>query len=114
MTLEGVTAGDDLPSDELAGLRQFLQRQRELVVWKLRDCPADVLQAVSTPSGMTALGIVRHLGEVERNVRPQLGRGATVRGRLAGIPQQTGSACMAAVRDQVCGDVTGLLDGGHR
>lgn len=52
--------------DERTALAAFLQRQRELVVWKVTGLPADALQDPSTPSGMTALGIVRHLSMVER------------------------------------------------
>ncbi len=53
--------------DERAALRAFLVRQRELVAWKLADCDAATLQSVATPSGLTALGLVAHLTEVERS-----------------------------------------------
>ncbi len=53
-------------TDERSALAAFLQRQRELVVWKVSGLPADVLQGPASPSGMTALGIVRHLTMVER------------------------------------------------
>ena len=47
-------------------LEAFLARNRELVVWKVSGCDRDLLQAEATPSGVTALGIVQHLGYVER------------------------------------------------
>ena len=58
--------GRDVMTDERAALRGFLQRQRELVVWKVSGLPAEVLQAQSTPTGSTPLGIVAHLTAVER------------------------------------------------
>lgn len=54
-------------TDERSALRAFLTRQRELVVWKLADCEAAVLQEARTPGGMTALGVVQHLTDVERS-----------------------------------------------
>ena len=68
--MSGPGAGIDEPAvsvDERAGLHGFLQRQRELVAWKLESCDAATLQSVSTPSGLTALGVVQHLTEVERS-----------------------------------------------
>jgi uncharacterized damage-inducible protein DinB len=53
--------------DERATLMGFLQRQRDLVAWKLSDAPDDVLRSVSTTSGLTLHGIVRHLENVERS-----------------------------------------------
>ncbi len=52
--------------DELTTLLGFLQHQRDLVAWKLRDAPDDVLRSVSTPTGLTLHGAVRHLEHVER------------------------------------------------
>jgi hypothetical protein len=61
----GVT--DPAPQgDERTSLIGFLQRQRDLVDWKARDCSDDVLRSVSTPTGLTLHGIVRHLEHVER------------------------------------------------
>ena len=37
--------------DECTTLLGVLQRQRDLVAWKLRDIPDDVLSAVATPTG---------------------------------------------------------------
>ena len=45
----------------------MLQRERDLVGWKLRDAPDEVLAAVETPSGMSLPGLVRHLTNVERS-----------------------------------------------
>ena len=53
--------------DERTALVGFLQRQRELVVWKAAGATDDVLRKVSTPSGMTLPGLVRHLENVERS-----------------------------------------------
>jgi len=52
--------------DELTTLLGFLQHQRDLVAWKLRDASDDVLRSVSTPTGLTLHGAVRHLEHVER------------------------------------------------
>jgi uncharacterized damage-inducible protein DinB len=53
--------------DECTTLLGVLQRQRDLVAWKLRDVPHDVLGAVATPTGMGLHGLVRHLTNVERS-----------------------------------------------
>ncbi len=53
--------------DERTTLLGFLQHQRDLVAWKLRDAPDEVLRAVSTPTGLTLHGAVRHLEHVERS-----------------------------------------------
>jgi uncharacterized damage-inducible protein DinB len=53
--------------DERTSLMDFLCSQRELVAWKLTDVDEGAIRAVSTPTGMTALGIVRHLTNVERS-----------------------------------------------
>ena len=53
--------------DERTTVMGFLQRQRDLVAWKLGDASDEVLRSVSTPSGMTLPGIVRHLENVERS-----------------------------------------------
>ena len=62
----GVTEPAHL-GDERTALMGFLQRQRDLVIWKLRDTPDEVLRSVSAPSEMTLHGIVRHLANVERS-----------------------------------------------
>ena len=53
-------------TDERAALHGFLQRQRELAVWKVSGLPASVLQAQTTPTGMTPLGVLAHLADAER------------------------------------------------
>ena len=53
--------------DERTTLLGFLARQRDLVAWKLRGASAEVLGTASTPTGMTALGVVQHLTGVERS-----------------------------------------------
>jgi len=62
----GVTEAAHL-GDERTTLMGFLQRQRDLVAWKLRDVPDDILRSVRTPSGVTLHGVVRHLENVERS-----------------------------------------------
>jgi len=52
---------------ERESLLEFLQWQRDLVAWKLQDAADNTLRAVSTPSGLTAHGIVLHLTNVERS-----------------------------------------------
>lgn len=51
--------------DERNTLIGFLQRQRDLVAWKLADADDGALAQVATPSGLTVHGIVRHLTQVE-------------------------------------------------
>lgn len=62
----GITEAAHL-GDEKTALVGFLQHQRDLVAWKLRDASDDVLRRVSTPTGMTVHGLVRHLEHVERS-----------------------------------------------
>ena len=52
--------------DERTTLAGMLQRQRDLVAWKLQDMP-EHLGSVATPSGMSLRGLVRHLTNVERS-----------------------------------------------
>ena len=52
--------------DERTTLAGVLQRQRDLVAWKLQDTP-EHLGSVATPSGMSLRGLVRHLTNVERS-----------------------------------------------
>ncbi len=68
MTVAGMGIDDEaVHTEERAALQAFLDRQRELVVWKLEGCGARVLQRATSPSGMTPLGVVQHLTEVERS-----------------------------------------------
>ncbi len=53
--------------DERTALVGFLQRQRELVAWKAGGADDSVLRSVSTPTGLTLHGMVRHLENVERS-----------------------------------------------
>ena len=53
--------------DERTTLTGFLQRQRDLVGWKLREADDDTLRSVRTESGLTLHGVVRHLENVERS-----------------------------------------------
>ena len=53
--------------DERTTLTGFLQRQRDLVAWKLREADDPTLRSVGTASGVTLHGVVRHLENVERS-----------------------------------------------
>ena len=53
--------------DERTTLLGFLQRQRDLVAWKVEGASDDVLRSVGTPTGLTVHGLVRHLEHVERS-----------------------------------------------
>jgi uncharacterized damage-inducible protein DinB len=53
--------------DERTALVGFLQRQRDLVAWKVADADDATLRSSSTPTGMTPHGLVRHLENVERS-----------------------------------------------
>jgi uncharacterized damage-inducible protein DinB len=65
----GVRGGVAEPAhvgDERTTLLGFLQRQRDLVAWKVREASDETLASVRTPSGLTLHGIVKHLENVER------------------------------------------------
>jgi len=69
-TANGIRRGVVEPAlrgDELTVLLGFLNRQRQLVAWKVRDVPDGQLRSVSTPSGFTLHGVVRHLTNVDRS-----------------------------------------------
>jgi uncharacterized damage-inducible protein DinB len=53
--------------DERTTLTGFLQRQRDLVAWKVREAPDETLRSARTTSGLGLHGIVRHLENVERS-----------------------------------------------
>ena len=53
--------------DERTTLTGFLQRQRDLVAWKVRDADDRTLRSVRTASGLNVHGVVRHLENVERS-----------------------------------------------
>lgn len=53
--------------DERTALIGYLQRQRELVAWKVRGADDAVLRTAASPTGMTLHGLVRHLENVERS-----------------------------------------------
>ena len=68
MTLPSPAAPSDpdLVGDERLLLTQFLDYQR-IVLWrKIGELDDDGLRRVMTPSGLTLLGIVKHLAYVER------------------------------------------------
>ena len=65
----GVRGGVTEPAhlgDERTTLLSFLQRQRDLVAWKLQGADDDALRRVATPSGLAPHRLVRHLTLVER------------------------------------------------
>jgi uncharacterized damage-inducible protein DinB len=53
--------------DERTAVLGVLQRRRDLVGWKRRDAPDEVLGVVTTPTGMSLPGLVRRLTNVERS-----------------------------------------------
>jgi uncharacterized damage-inducible protein DinB len=53
--------------DERTTLTGFLQRQRDLVAWKVREADDDRLRSARTGSGLSLHGIVGHLENVERS-----------------------------------------------
>ena len=53
--------------DEKALLSAFLDFQRDTLLWKISGLTEEQLRKVWTPSGMSLLGIVKHLAYVERN-----------------------------------------------
>jgi len=64
-----VTLGTTEPvhrGDERTALLGFLQRQRDVVAWKVGGASDEVLRSASTPTGLTAHGLVQHLANVER------------------------------------------------
>ena len=61
----GVTEAAHL-GDERTTLLGYLQRQRDLVAWKMREASDETLASVRMPSGLTLHGVVRHLENVER------------------------------------------------
>jgi uncharacterized damage-inducible protein DinB len=66
----GIRGGITEPAhrgDERVTVLGMLQRQRDLVEWKLRGAADDTLASAATPTGMTAAGLVRHLTNVERH-----------------------------------------------
>ncbi len=60
---------DEVPFDagERAMLLGFLQRQRDLVRWKLEGLSDHAASRVETTTGLTVAGIVDHLTDVERS-----------------------------------------------
>jgi uncharacterized damage-inducible protein DinB len=63
---DGITEAAHL-GDERTALQGYLQRQRDLVAWKVRDVGEEVLRSTRTPTGLTMHGVVRHLENVERS-----------------------------------------------
>ncbi len=53
--------------DERTILLGLLQRQRDLVAWKVSEASDETLASVRMPTGLTLHGIVRHLTNVERS-----------------------------------------------
>jgi uncharacterized damage-inducible protein DinB len=67
--VNGLRSGVTEPAhvgDERTTLMGFLQRQRDLVAWKVREASDETLASVRAPSGLTLHGIVKHLQNVER------------------------------------------------
>ena len=56
----------DLTGDERTLLTQFLDYQRTVMLRKIGELDDDGLRKVMTPSGLTLLGMLKHLAFVER------------------------------------------------
>jgi hypothetical protein len=55
-------------ADEQASLQSFLDRHRATLLWKCRGLTGEQLVARSAePSGLSLLGLVRHMAEMERS-----------------------------------------------
>jgi uncharacterized damage-inducible protein DinB len=55
-------------ADERATLSGFLQYQRETLAWKCSDLTVEQLREKGVPpSGLSLLGLIRHVAEVERS-----------------------------------------------
>jgi uncharacterized damage-inducible protein DinB len=67
----GMTDGDRTVrpnvGNEKALLEAFLDFQRDTLLWKVSGLSEEQLRKVWTPSGMSLLGLVKHLAYVERN-----------------------------------------------
>jgi len=66
----GVRSGVTVPAhagDERTTLLGYLQRQRDLVAWKVSEASDETLAKARMPSGLTLHGIVLHLKNVERS-----------------------------------------------
>jgi uncharacterized damage-inducible protein DinB len=64
--------GDDRRGRPMVGsekelLEAFLDFQRDTLLWKVSGLTEEQLRKVWTPSGMSLLGLVKHLAYVERN-----------------------------------------------
>ncbi len=65
LQIRGVTSPAS-EADERTTLMGFLQRQRDLIAWKVSEASDHTLASVRTASGLTMHGVVRHLENVER------------------------------------------------
>lgn len=54
-------------ADERGLLIQFLEFQRDTLLWKVDGLTRAQLTASHTPSGMSLLGLIKHMAYVERN-----------------------------------------------
>src|SRR5687768_16606741 len=53
--------------DEREVLERFLDFERDTLLWKVSGLTEEQLRTKRTPSGMSLLGLVKHLAYVERN-----------------------------------------------
>jgi hypothetical protein len=56
-----------IDGDERAMLTAFLDFQRDTLIWKLSSLTEEQIRKPWTPSGTSLLGLVKHLGYVERS-----------------------------------------------
>jgi uncharacterized damage-inducible protein DinB len=91
-------------------LEAFLDFQRDTLLWKVSGLTDEQLRKVWTPSGMSLLGLVKHLAYVERNwfqnrylVRdlPVAWSEADPDGDFRIEPDETGVSVIAFYREQV-------------
>ena len=64
---EGQRAERPMAGAEKELLEAFLDFQRDTLLWKVSELTDEQLRKVWTPSGMSLLGLVKHLAYVERN-----------------------------------------------
>lgn len=69
-TTNGMRRGLTEPAhhgDERTALLGYLQRQRDLVIWKVSNGQDEALRRIATSTGLTVHGVVRHLTNVEKS-----------------------------------------------
>ena len=75
-------------------LERFLDFQRDTLIWKLSGLTREQLTTPRTPSGLSLLGVAKHLGYVERSwfQRRFMGRDVFIRDGAA-LAQPSAARC---------------------